>query len=262
MDDKSGVEWRVLNLRLSVFLPQTRDVGIEDWKLLTGSDTPETQIQQFGMKQLSGSALGAQLHVASLPGRIDIVLMQKPQVPATSSEFPTGANAPIFVGDFFQVLASFREGTSRWLEGVSFDVLRVAFGATMLSPCRDRSESYSRLGSLLKSVKVVPQSMRDLTFVVNWPTPSRVLSEISLNRITKWVSVEIRGRLEAPAPPSSQNLTVDTIIVEGPQLELDLSTPAPQHNSVPLSRSMLVPIYEELLELAAENAREGEIPCP
>jgi hypothetical protein len=262
MDDKSGVEWRVLNLRLSVFLPQTRDVGIEDWKLLTGSDTPEAQIQQFGVKQLSGSALGAQLIVASLPGRIDIVLMQKPQIAAISSEFPTGADAPIFVGDFFQVLGPFREGTSRWLETVSFDVLRVAFGATMLSPCRGRAESYARLGALLKSVKVEPQSMRDLTFVVNWQTPSRVLSEITLNRITKWAAMEIRGRMEAQGVPSFPNPVVDTIIVEGPQLELDLSTPAPVQDSAPLSRAKLVPIYEELLELAAENARAGEIPCP
>ena len=262
MNDESGVEWRALNLRLSVFLPHVRDVGIEDWKLLTGSDAPEAQLQQLDMKQYSGSALGAQLHVASLPGRIDIVLMHKPQVAATSSEFPTGANAPIFVGDFFQVLAPFREGTSRWLGGISFDVLRVAFGATMLSPCKDSSESYARLGSLLKSVKVVPQSMRDLAFVVNWPTRSRVLSGTSLNRITKWATMEIRGRLEAQASPSSPNLAVDRIIVEGPQLELDLSTPAPVQNSAPLSQAKLVPIYGELLELAAENARAGEIPCP
>ena len=262
MDDRSGVEWRVLNLRLSVFLPQTRDVGVEDWRLLTGLDAPEAQIQQFGMKQLSGSALGAQLFVASLPGRIDIVLMQKPQVAANSLEIPTGADAPIFVGEFFQALASFREGTSRWLEGVSFDVLRVAFGTTMVSPCKDRLESYAQLGSLLKSVKVVPQSMTDLTFVVNWPTPSRVLFATSLNRITKWANMEIRGRLEAQASPRSPNLAVDTIIVQGLQLELDLSTPAPLQDSAPLSRAKLVPIYEELLELAAENARAGEIPCP
>jgi hypothetical protein len=262
MDDRSDVEWRVLNLRLSVFLPQTRDVGVEDWRLVTGSDSPETQIQQFGMKQLSGSALGAQLIVASLPGRIDIILMQKPQVSGSPSEFPTGADAPIFVGEFFQALAAFREATSHWLANVSFDVLRVAFGATLLSPCKDRAESYARLGSLLRSVNVVPQSMRDLTFVVNWPTPSRVLSETSLNRITKWANVEIRGRLEAQASPSSPNLAVDTIIVQGPQLELDLSTPAPLQTAAPLSRAKLAPIYEELLELAAENARAGEIPCP
>lgn len=262
MDDKSGVGWRVLNLRLSVFLPQTRDISIEDWKLLTGSDTPEAQIQQFGMKQLSGPAFGAQLHATSLPGRIDILLVPKPQVAAVSGEFPTGANAPMFVGDFFQMLPLFRESTSQWLDGVSFDVMRVAVGATMLSPCEDMSESYDRLKSLLRSVTVMPQSMRDLAFVVNWPTPSRVLSEISLNRITKWAHVEIKGRFEVQGLPNSPNLAADMVIVEGPQLELDLSTPAPAQNSVPLSRSKLVPIYEELLDLAAENAREGEIPCP
>jgi hypothetical protein len=262
MDERSGVEWRVLNLRLSVFLPQTREVGVEDWRQLTSSDAPETQIQQFGMKQLSGPALGAQLVLASLPGRIDIILMQKPQVSGAPAEFPTGADAPIFVGEFFQALAAFREGTSRWLANVNFDVLRVAFGATMLSPCKDRAESYARLGSLLKSVNVIPRSMRDLTFVVNWPTPSQVLSETSLNRITKWAAMEFRGRLEAQAAPGSTNLAVDTMIVEGPQLELDLSTPAPEQNAAPLSQAKLAPIYEELLKLAAENARAGEIPCP
>jgi len=262
MDDSSAVEWRVLNLRLSVFPTQTRDVSLDDWKLLTGSDSPETQIQQFGMKQLSGSALGGLSIVASLPGRIDIVLMQRPQITDMSSEFPRGADAPIFVGDFFKVLAPFREGTSRWLENVGFDVLRVAFGATMLSPCKDRAESYTRLGSLLKSVKVVPQSMRDLTFVVNWQTPSRVLSGTSLNRITKWAPLEIRGRLEARTASGSPSPAIDAIVVEGPQLELDLSTPAPEQNPAPLPQAPLLPIYEELLELATENARAGEIPCP
>jgi hypothetical protein len=74
--------------------------------------------------------------------------------------------------------------------------------------------------------------------------------------------MEFRGRLEAQAAPGSTNLAVDTMIVEGPQLELDLSTPAPEQNAAPLSQAKLAPIYEELLKLAAENARAGEIPCP
>ncbi|SEE59174.1 hypothetical protein SAMN05519104_6651 [Rhizobiales bacterium GAS188] len=257
MNGKSSVDWRAINLRLSVFPTAVKTVEIDDWRAITGTAEPQTRVHQTAMVNMLGPFLGGQLQVSSIPGRIDIVLMPRPA--ANDAPQMTGLDTTIFIGDFFETLRGFQGATRAWLEGISFDVLRLAFGAVILSPSEDAQASYILMESLLKSVRIVPGKMKDMSFTVNWPVPSTILEDASLNRVTKWATLSLRGRLGAVAAPGAPAVASEISIAEGPALELDHSTPA--ERSTPIPHEKLIPIYDELLKLAVENAQRGEVPC-
>jgi hypothetical protein len=131
----------------------------------------------------------------------------------------------------------------------------MAFGATLLGRCADRQSAYKTLIGLLKTVQGDPERMRDLIIRVNWPVNSTSVNGLILNRITQWAVFEMHIQLTIPT--IAQPLIDDTPATFVIRLEFDHNTDAKWTASFDQNR--LVPIYNELVQLALENAEKGEV---
>ena len=131
------------------------------------------------------------------------------------------------------------------------------FPAVLLSETASVPEAYHALKDMLKSVTIDVDEMREVIFRVNWPEDSTVVRGLRVNRITTWSTiqygsalVQITGQSISAASRSPEKFAV--------RLEIDHNTD--HENKEPFDREMLIPIYNELIIKAAENAASGERP--
>ena len=109
---------------------------------------------------------------------------------------------------------------------------------------------------MVQSVKVDPVRMRELVYRVNWPKESSVVKGLELNRLTTWSSMNYVRGLVQMADPGMTVAPADTI--SAVRLELDMSTF--QGRKEPFEAGSMIPILEELVLMARENAKAGERP--
>jgi hypothetical protein len=260
MEEKVALDWQAQNFRLSIFLGTTHQVEESDWVVISGGKKPENTIGQNNIKHIWGAALGGALRISSQPARIDIILI--PSTPAV----PTRLDDLLYVGEFFSHIEVFRQATKKWLDNISFDILRIAFGSMIISPHKSMEATYTTVRRMLKSVRLDSGNAKDVSFSINWLTRSEKSNETLLNRVTKFSSVAFQSQLTVGVPGfpmanlpgalRSESLPA----VYAATLEIDHSSDA--ERSTPLPRERIVAIYEELLNLAIENAKMGEVPCP
>src|SRR5262249_25459262 len=147
----------------------------------------------------SGPFKNGQLNLSGATNRADIIF-----APAAATEFQSEPGLPS-VGPWESVRDEFVNFTLSWVESIKFPVVRMAFGAVLLCRTPDRKASYLLLKDLVPSVSVDPEGMYELSFRVNWPTKSKVISDLSINRITNWSAIQFQtaGVMLAPstAPP-------------------------------------------------------------
>ena len=242
------LDWNAESLRISLFTRVAPKITEQDWQRLTGQEEAETRTQIPGGRAFIGSALGGQLTLAMPGPRIDCVLSPKPDGPA--QDFSLNS-----VGPWSQMSETFLTATIPWIRQLDIETTRVAFGCVLLLKAEGRDDVYARLGDLLTSVTVKPD-MRDLLFRVNWRKNSKVVPELSINRLTTFSAVQISLATFAldSATPAKVSLTSRSDFV---RLEIDHNTS--QEWDKPFDREQVVSIYEELASLADENAKNGEV---
>ena len=243
-----ALDWRTESLRLSLFFQQPVKFDVADWKLITGQDEPETIQKTVVARTLSGPFLDGVFHVNVIGSRIDCMLLPKaPTEMVEEGYFP-------HVGIFAAACSAFVDATKLWLEGIQEPVVRMAVGGGALAKCADLQDAYSALLGMLQSVKGDPTRMRELIFRVNWPVLSQKVQGILLNRISAWSVLQIRLMVQ-----TDQSAVInETAAAQVIRMEFDNSTDA--NRLVPFDQTNLVPIYEELVALALENAEKGEMP--
>jgi hypothetical protein len=242
------IEWSVNILRLSVFSSGPIAASESDWRMLTGQEEAPARNAIPGGKHYSGPHLGGQLSLVVQGERIDVVLQAGDRSEGTELKLPV-------VGALQEVEHNFVDAATYWLRQISFPAVRLAFGAVLMVEQPSLTAAYETLRSLIKSVNINPERMRDLVYRINWPCQSTVL-QLPLNRITTWTALRIVTRLV--------QMTGETMSVapgEGElhavRLEIDHSTDV--LNRTPFEQGKLVPIFEELLAHAHQNAEEGEV---
>jgi hypothetical protein len=242
------LDWHAESLRVSLFTRVAPTLSDQDWKTLTGQEEADTRTQIPGGRAFIGSAFGGQLTLANPGLRIDCMLSVLP------SEQPVGGTFNS-VGPWSNTSETFLEATVPWITALDIEVTRVAFGCVLLLKSDSRDEAYARLGDLLSSVNVKSE-MRDLIFRVNWVAKSKAVPDLQINRITSWAAVRISlGTLiVAGAAPAQVQLGPPADCV---RLEIDHNTV--QEWGKPFDREQVVSIYKELVSLADENAKKGEV---
>ena len=185
------------------------------------------------------------------PGRLDWLL-----TPA----FEDGNLPPSSFGKLDEGLALYKELFMPWL-GARRDLVatRAAFGLIAVIAAPDADATYAKLADLVPSVRYDRKNASEVFYRVNRPKESRVAPGIELNRLTTWSSARSLTYISAPGVV----VPTGTDIVPTPgghlvRCECDNSTPATA--SEPLKSELLVPLFEELSDMAAENASKGEIP--
>ncbi len=244
-----ALEWIAETLRVSLFSTNKVSLTDADWKKITGQDEAEAQQKVIGRRTMVGPYLDSLLSVSAVGARVDCVLSPKPPTePLEEGYVPC-------VGAWPTVCNEFVNGTADWVGNFQAPVARMAFGATLLGRCADRQSAYKTLIGLLKTVQGDPERMRDLIIRVNWPVNSTSVNGLILNRITQWAVFEMHIQLTIPT--IAQPLIDDTPPTFVIRLELDHNTDAKWTASFDQNR--LVPIYNELVQLALENTEKGEV---
>ena len=245
-----ALEWTAETLRLSLFFTSPVKIGVTDWKTITGQDEPQTIQNTAARRTLSGPFLDGVLQMNVIGPRVDCALL--PRAPTATVEegyIPQ-------VGPLAATAAAFLDATKPWIEGVSDPVHRIAVAGAALAKCDNLQNAYTKLLGMLQSVKGDPARMRELLFRINWPVSSQKMQGLSLNRITTWSVLQVQ--LQLMVTTGEQTFVKDTPATQVIRLEIDHNTDA--ERTEPFDRPMLVPIYEELVALALENAEKGEVP--
>jgi hypothetical protein len=246
-----GLDWGVQIARLTLFLSEPHAISDKDWTIITGQEEAETRQAVPGGKRLSGSLPSGVMHMSAMASRFDVIL--------TAAEIDEGEEVQLpSVGPYDETFNSFFESTCKWIEDVKPRATRIAFGTVLTYKAANREEAYGHLRDLLKSLKVDPKNMRDLQYRVNWPGKSKIEQGLVVNRLTTWSSLRIVRKLLQISETAVEG--GDTKHVDAVRLEIDHNTD--EATKGPFDQANLVPIYLELVELARENAAEGEVPCP
>jgi hypothetical protein len=245
-----GLDWGVQQARLSLFLMEPHAISDKDWAIITGQEEAETRQAVVGGKLLSGSVPSGVMHMSATALRFDVIL--------TAADIDRGEEVQLpSVGPYNETFTSFFESTSKWIVEVNPSVTRIAFGSVLACEAANREEAYGHLRDLLKSLKVDPNNMRDLQYRVNWPGKSKVQQGLVVNRLTTWSALRIiRRHLQISESAVEGG---DTRHVDGVRLEMDNNTD--EAKKAPFDQGKLIPMYSELVELARQNAAEGEVPC-
>jgi hypothetical protein len=246
-----SLDWGVDVARLSLFLSEPYPISDKDWTIVTGQEEAGTRQVVPGGKRLSGAVPTGVMHMSTSASRFDLIL--------TAAEIGKGEEMQLpSVGPLDETFKSFFESTCKWIEKVKPSVTRIAFGPVLTRRTADREEAYRLLGTLLKSVKVDPKNMRDLLLRVNWPRTSKVEQGLVVNRLTTWSSMRLVRKLLQISDADVTDAGGEHIYAVG--LEMDHNTD--EGKKTPFDQRNVIPIYLELVELARQNAAEGEVPCP
>jgi hypothetical protein len=169
------------------------------------------------------------------------------------------ASLPTF-GSFESALQSIRDIAIKWFPEAP-SIQRLALGAVLLLPAANRQEGYEILGRLLPALEVDPENSTDLSYSINRPRLSKAVGpSLRINRLSRWSVVQLVGfRLQVPtnAGDISKPLTQDSELTAA-RLELDINTSADHRES--FLPGLLVPILDELTEMAIEVAGKGDVP--
>lgn len=237
--------WSVESMRLSVFSPDAPTGTEADWKLLTGQDEAEIRQNVPGGKVYVGNFGLGRVNLGFGPGRVDVVIGKAPSSSPDEAALPTFAPWQSAVGEFEPLIANY-------LAKFSKPIIRIAFGAVVLSIAADEPSVNSLLQNFIPSVKIRAET-EDFLYRVNLPAVSRV-NGLALNRITSFGSMKLQsGTFKMDGSEASLVFRQQLFAA---RLELDHSTSA--GNTVPFSANQLIPIWKELVGLARENVEVGE----
>jgi hypothetical protein len=242
-------DWQALILRLTAFTtPSERVSGDEWWETLVGHPS-ETQTKRKSLvSQEVGQLASGQLILTIEPGRIDWRL-----VPLKTEELPV-EEIPM-IGGVSQGLDVFTPLMRRWLQEFSPNLQRLAFGADLALPVTSRVEGYEQIASYLRYVNIDPQRSQDLLYQINRPRSSRTnISNLTINRLSKW-SVKM---LAIGQVSMGQTINLAEFGLPFCSLEVDINTAA-EFEDV-FSRDQLLVIFDDLVDMGMEIAREGDIP--
>lgn len=252
MADTHPLPWQIETLRLSAFFSSPIDPESANfWTSII--DHPPAERRMQPQQQLAvehGPCLTGQLSVQTRPNRCDWRLTPSP---------PNQPRDLITLGSFPSTLPDFQALSNNWLTQCP-PINRIAFGTVLLSPCDNLSEAYARLSCLLPNITIDPNNTHDLLYRINRRRFSTAgIPDLLINRISTWTVTQIIDTLVELSPVSPNTASVHATTTHTVcRLELDINTIAEQ--TTPLAPSLLTNTFDELVNLANEIVKAGDIP--
>jgi len=162
------------------------------------------------------------------------------------------------IGPVREALDIFSPLMRRWFELESCPpVQRLAFGAILRQPVNDQQSGYRQISAYLPFVKLDAENSSDFSYQINRPRVSTSgFAELKINRLSKWSVVAGQSIQFAVGLTSARYLPGRAYFAC--HLEVDINTAAEFQGELP--RDQLPQIFQELVDLGIEIAREGDIP--
>ena len=245
--------WVVESHRLTLFRFPGTSFDVEGaWRAIAGREPDElTKKAATGKVSASGVLEGGRLLVQHDPLRVDLVYLAVQAEDEVGSRFPE-------LGPVGQQTEFFVNLTMNFLHEAP-DALRLAYGLVLGEQATSKVDAYLQLGKRLPTVKLDAENSTDFSYQINRPRSSRVLPDLSVNRLSQWACnqlvhqmfvVQNGARLEALPSRESE-------VAYRCRLELDLSTSQDRREALPADR---VPdLFMELVELAREISEKGDV---
>lgn len=243
-------EWQVESVRATLF-PVLGQVDEFDpaaaFRLLVGSEPDDVT---FNPKKGTGRLVGAweagrvSLQIAN--DRTDLVYLT---VDADLEEIAKTGSFP-GLGSLRDVRRKFEPMLVIALTQGGFPApSRVALGVVMRHRVENKQKGYDLIADFVPVN--VPSTTSDFLFQINYPIASKVIENLQINRLTKWLIGTLKfmrirrftGEFSEPQP------------IHAFTLEIDASTPASRAEALP--GASLVPLFQELFTQAELLATHG-----
>lgn len=237
------------SFRLTAFLAPDEQVAEPTWWADLVGSPPETRTSKPGRGELqeAGPFGDATLVLSLQPGRVDWYL-----TPRFEEDVPQEVR---WAGRFADTAKVFGGLMARWLENCPA-LIRLAFGAIGHQPVRDRVEAYTLLARYLPAIEMDIEHSEDFLYQINRPRESAIVTELKINRLSKWTAALFVGlRLDVSKAVIQQRLAGGQTSC---RMEFDISTDAARTKEFP--RVQLPALFEELKNLALELATKGDVP--
>lgn len=245
--------WQVESLRMTVFPSPAAQIEPEPswWTDLVG-EPPETQVMQRkqGIRREEGPFASGRLILTIQPSRIDWLYR-------AMDDAESDREGPSTVGPLPESLNTFSQLMSRWFEsGECPSAQRLAFGAILLQPVDDRQTGYQRLAAYLPDLQLSLEGATDFFYQINRARNScSGIPGLKINRLSKWAAFSWTITEIPPVPEGRLQVRQKGT---GCRVELDINTHPDFSGDLP--QDQLPRIFEELVTLGQEIAREGDIP--
>jgi len=245
--------WQVETLRLTAFPGPAVQVAEPTWWIDLVREPPETKISRprMGGFQEEGPFKGGKLLLRVQPSRIDWLFTTVEDQEREIESFPT-------IGPFPESLDTFLPLMCRWFEFETCpSVQRLAFGAILLQPVKNKQAGYRQISPYLPSVQLDPEGSSDFSYRINRPRDtSSGITGLKINRLSNWsVATWRRAELSVGQTWMGYFQAQEHYAC---RLELDINT-APYFQGE-LHREQLPLIFQELVDLGKKIATEGDIP--
>jgi hypothetical protein len=238
-------QWQIGDLRLTAFpnllVPLEGQTTGKQWQELLGAKPESVLSHKFGTEVEENGPFGpgGRLTYQRSPRVIQWMLtgVPDPEKPGTSFLSP-------------QILTPFGELMYRWLVDCP-PLQRLAFGAALYLPVKDRPEAYAELEKRLHVGLKYSDDEGDFLYQYNRRRRSHSVPDVKINRLSKWTWVplgEVRvkdGKLMPP--PESACL-----------LELDINTVPEFQGTLRQDRNAM--LFDEMIRLGVEIAERGDVP--
>jgi len=244
--EKAGSLWKMAQLRFTVFpLTPPESEGNAWWANAVGN-APENTILTPHQRERrdEGPFPGGSLVLSIRPQRVDWLL-------------PVGAPAPaefINAPAYSETLPPFEALVRAWTSAHCPPVQRAALGAILMHPVPTPRDGNRLLMQMVPGLRLDGYDVSDAVFEVNRPIVSaRYTSPLKINRLMKWSVITFQS-FEIVLPTPSLTQTRSDVAVC--RLELDINTDSQLSGS--LDSKHLVPVVDELIQLATTIAAQGD----
>lgn len=237
--------WQAESLRVTCFPSSATEFNAANWWQDVVGEQPENTIVRArdGFRQDEGNFNGRKVVLGIQPIRIDWLMKSK------------GEEGELTISSFQDSLDTFLELMSHWFK-ISPPLRRLAFGVILASPVDDRKSGYELIANYLPNVKIDPVGSSDFLYQINRLRNSQLVSDLEINRLSKW-SVVKQGLARVDLLPEARVSLFPSSDTFSCRLELDINTSADYKNDLPVDT--LTNVFLELVDLAKEIALKGDI---
>lgn len=250
--DRIVVEWLALQTRITTFHPQGVEVGdlVKWWAAALGEPPEVTENRPREQSvRLSGAVGNGLLTVNNLPGRTDFVM--------DPSGGGLGIGNPgwpvLAMGTYLEAASSLAGSVKAWILSEA-PVYRLALGALLLLPAADLRSVYHSLSGFLPPIPLEGVSTPDFLFRINRVRTSAHEPTVLINRLAAWSTAQGQG---ITISGDRGELTTGPVQYAA-HLELDINTQSADGQQ--FDPSLSVDLLDELVDLGAEMAHEGDRP--
>jgi len=242
--------WKVNSLRFTVFPKENFSISDNWWESLTGSQPNNiTNQPKFQLRHYEGTYESGTFIIETDPVRISLIYTQNVSSQQNFSSF-------FSLSEYNEIINYFVPIIDKWFSLPDCPVAqRIAYGGILLAPVKNKLEGYQKLDSYLPALHIDTQNSADFLYQINRPRLSKVVPNLLLNRLSKWLLIRFQASVTQffAKIPQVNHLNAEYAV----NLEFDINTDG--DNIGDFSPDKQKELFAELRELCEEIALNGDI---